>query len=60
MYLFKAYYENMDNGDEIIRKIEFDDHYSENEKECYVYAMIRACELKKRNECLGMVEFIYS
>ena len=58
MNLFKAYYTNMDNGEEITRKIEFDGQFIGNGKECYMYAMSRAYDLKKENECLGNVEFI--
>lgn len=58
MYLFGARYTNMDNGEEIVRKIEFDGQFMKNDKECYMYAMSRAYDLKKENECLGTVEFI--
>lgn len=58
MYLFEAHYTNMDNAEEITRKIEFDDQFMENGKECYMYAMSRAYDLKKENECLATVEFI--
>jgi hypothetical protein len=44
MYLFEAHYTNMDNDEEITRKIEF----MENDKECYMYAMSRAYDLKKK------------
>ena len=58
MYIFEAHYTNMDNDEEITRKIEFDGQFMENDKECYTYAMSRAYDLKKENECLGTVEFI--
>lgn len=58
MYLFAAHYINMDNAEEITRKIEFDGQFMENDKECYMYAMSRAYDLKKENECLATVEFI--
>lgn len=58
MYIFEAHYTNMDNDEEITRKIEFDGQFMENDKECYKYAMSRAYDLKKENECLGTVEFI--
>lgn len=58
MYLFGARYTNMDNGEEIVRKIEFDGQFMKNDKECYMHAMSRAYDLKKENECLGVVEFI--
>ena len=58
MYIFEAQYTNMDNNEEITRKIEFDGQFMENDKECYMYAMNKAYELKEKNECLGAVEFI--
>lgn len=58
MYLFEAHYINMDNDEEIIRKIEFDGQFLENDKECYVYAMTKAYESKEKNELLCTVEFI--
>ena len=58
MYIFEAHYTDMDNNEEIIRKIEFDGQFMENSKECYMYAMRRAYDLKKENECLATVEFI--
>lgn len=58
MYLFEAHYINMDNDEEIVRKIEFDGQFFENDKKCYVYAMSKAYELKEKNECLDTVEFI--
>jgi hypothetical protein len=58
MYIFEAHYTDMDNNEEIIRKIEFDGQFMENSKESYMYAMSRAYDLKKENECLATVEFI--
>lgn len=58
MYIFEAHYTNMDNDEEITRKIEFDGQFMENDKECYMYAMNKSYELKEKNECLGAVEFI--
>lgn len=58
MYIFEAHYTNMDNDEEITRKIEFDGQFMENDKECYMYAMNKAYELKEKNECLCAVEFI--
>lgn len=43
MYIFEAHYTNMDNNEEITRKIEFDGQFMENDKECYMYAMNKAC-----------------
>ena len=57
MYLFEAKY--YDSGKEIIRKIEFDgDNFFQTEKECYVYAMDRAYDMKQENECFSSLEFI--
>lgn len=39
MYIFEAHYTNMDNDEQITRKIEFDGQFMENDKECYMYAI---------------------
>nr|DAN40689.1 MAG TPA: hypothetical protein [Caudoviricetes sp.] len=56
MYSFKAHYTNMDNGEQITRRIEF--LGDGDEKSIYLMAMDMAYDLKKENECLGTVEFI--
>ena len=56
MYSFKAHYTNMDNGEQITRRIEFLD--DGDEKSIYLMAMDVAYDLKEKNECLGTVEFI--
>lgn len=58
MYIFEAHYTNMDTEEEITRKIEVDSQVVGIEKECYIYAMTRAYENKKANECLASIEFI--
>lgn len=59
MYIFKAKYTNMDTNEEHAKLIEFDgDNFFSIEKECYIYAMTKAYEDKKVNECLVSVEFI--
>lgn len=58
MYIFEAHYTNMDNDEEIARKIEVDSQVVGSDKECYIYAMTKAYENKKANECLVSVEFI--
>lgn len=58
MYTFLAHYINMDNGKEITRKIGFEEQSLENEKECYLYAMSIAYEMKHKNECFSSLEFI--
>ena len=59
MWLFEAKYINMDRGEELIRKIEFDgDNFFNTKKECYLYAMERALEMRQKNECLCNLEFV--
>ena len=57
MYIFEAHYINMDNDKEVTRKIEFDGQFLENEKECYLYAMGKAYDMKEKNECFASLEF---
>lgn len=56
MYSFKAHYTNMDNGEQITRRIEF--LGDRDEKSIYLMAMDVSYDLKEKNECLGTVEFI--
>ena len=56
MYSFKAHYTNMDNGEQITRRIEF--LGDGDEKSIYLMAMGMSYDLKEKNECLGTVEFI--
>lgn len=58
MYIFEAHFINMDNYEEIVRRIEFDGQFLANEKECYLYAMGRAYDMTEKNELLSSVEFI--
>lgn len=59
MYIFEAHYINMDTDKERIQSIEFDGgNFFDTEKECYIYAMKKAYDDKKVNECLCAVEFI--
>ena len=59
MYLFEAKYYDMDSEKEITRKIEFDGcNFFQTEKECYIYAMSKAYDMKKDNECFSSLEFI--
>ena len=59
MWYFEAKYYNVIDRKAITRKIEFDGENSFNsEKECYMYAMEKAYEIKKENEMLDSVEFI--
>ena len=62
MWLFEAKYENMDCNSSIKsvkRKIEFDgDNFFNTGNECYRYALEKALEMRKTNECLASLEFI--
>ena len=58
MYIFEAKYTNMNTEEEITRKIEVVSQVVGIVKECYIYAMTKAYENKKANECLASVEFI--
>lgn len=59
MYIFEAHYTNMDTNEERTQSIKFDgDNFFDTGKECYIYAMTKAYENKKTNECLASVEFI--
>lgn len=49
----------MDSEKEITRIIEFDGgNFSQTEKECYIYAMSKAYDMKQENEGFGSLEFI--
>lgn len=58
MYTFEANYENMGNKEKIKRPIYITVCTVENEKQAYMYAMERAYNMKRDNECLASVEFI--
>ena len=58
MYIFEAHYINMDTNEEVVRPIEFNEQMFNSEKECYVYAMSKAYNMKQKNETLDSVEFI--
>lgn len=59
MYIFEAKYTNMDTNKERTQSIEFDgDNFFDTEKKCYIYAMTKAYDSKKANECLESLEFI--
>ena len=58
MYYFEAHYINMDNGAEIIKKINFDGQFFDSDKECYLYAMSRAYDMQEENEMFASLEFI--
>ena len=58
MYLFEAHYINIDTEKEEIRPIEFDGQFFDSEKECYLYAMGKAYDLREKDEFLCSLEFI--
>lgn len=59
MWLFEAKYHDINTGKEIARTIEFDgDNFFSSERDCYIYAMSKAYDMKKDNECFSSLEFI--
>lgn len=58
MYIFEAHYIKMNTDEEVTRTIEFEEQSFGSEKECYLYAMGMAFDMKEENECLSEVEFI--
>lgn len=59
MWYFEAKYYDIIVDKKITRKIEFDgENFFNSEKECYLYAMEKAYEMKKESEMLDSVEFI--
>lgn len=58
MCIFTAHYINMENDEEITREITFEEQFFKDEKECYLYAMRNAYDMKEKNELLSTVEFI--
>lgn len=59
MYIFEAHYINIDDNKEIVRKIEFDGQFFENERECYLYAIEKAYNMKEKyEEIFVKLEFI--
>ena len=59
MWLFEAKYENLDNGEEVIRKIEFDgENFCDTEDQCYICAMKMALKNRNKNERLYTLDLI--
>ena len=58
MYYFEAHYINMDNDEELTRKIKIEGQFFNNEREIYIYAMTKAYDMTEKNEMLASVEFI--
>ena len=49
MWEFKARYVNMENGEKITRKIEFDgDNFFDTEEQCYVCAIKMALKIEMK------------
>lgn len=58
MYKFRACYINRFTGKQRIENITFDGDFYDSEKECYVFAMKRAYDLRRQKELLLTVECI--
>ena len=58
MYIFEAHYIDMNTNSEITKKIEFDGQFFDTEKEVYLYAMSKAYDMTRKNECFSSLEFI--
>ena len=58
MYSFIAYYTCMDDGRQIAKPIEFDGQFFANEKECWMYAVGKACDLCAENESFDIIELV--
>lgn len=59
MWYFEAKYYDIIAGKECVRKIEFDgENFFNSEKECYLYAMEKAYEMRGKTEILDSVEFV--
>ena len=58
MYIFEAHYIDMNTNSEITKKIEFDGQFFDTEKENYLYAMSKAYDMTRENECFSSLEFI--
>ena len=58
MYLFVAYYINMNTDEERSKTIEIDSQFFDSVKEVYKYAMGVAFDGKHDDECFDNLEFI--
>lgn len=58
MYIFEAHYINMPTGKELIKSIEFNEQFLDTERECYLYAMGRAFDLRDVGDMFASLEFI--
>lgn len=59
MYCFWAHYTHIPTEQVITKEIRFDGQFFNNEKECYIYAMGKAYDMKE--DCLSLdgIELIY-
>lgn len=58
MYIFEAYYVRMLKDEEVVRKIEFCNQFLGTDRECYLYAMGKAFDMKEVGEMLSSLEFV--
>ena len=58
MYIFVAHYVDMNTDSTNERKMEFDGQFFDSEKEIYLYAMSKAYDMTRENECFSSLEFI--
>lgn len=56
MFIFKAYYTDMVNNEDIVREISFQEAISD--RDAYLLATAKAYDMKKENETLDMLELI--
>ena len=56
MFIFKAYYTDMVNNEEIVREISFQEAISD--RDSYLLAIAKAYDMKKENETLETLELI--
>ena len=58
MYIFVAHYVDMNTDSTNERKMELNGQFFDSEKEIYLYAMGKAFDMTKENECFSSLEFI--
>ena len=61
MWIFRARYIKLGTGihEVVTKEIQFDgDNVFDNDKECYMHAMSRACNMREEDEMLESVEII--
>ncbi len=60
MYRFEAHYIDVVSGVDIIKEIEFNPGFFPTRKDCYLYAMERACGLEEKEEAFHSLELVSS